>query len=194
LVWNFKALENKNAAAISGAWLLHGAATEFDSRSQPMFVLPRSPSHRAAVPAFSRSLERLLDESRERQSGLAVDEAPLRTPAMDVTESDSHYTVSFDMPGLSREQLRVSVEGRRVSVETTPADPTATGVTPTAALEAGSSTRALYRERSPARYARTVNLPAEVDQITSRAKLDNGVLTLTLAKRVASGATRLNVI
>ncbi len=162
-----------------------------------MFVLPRSLSHRAAVPAFSRSLARLLDESRERQSGLAVDEAPLRTPAMDVTESDSHYTVSFDMPGLSREQLRVSVEGRRVSVETTPAtpvNPTATGVTPSAAPEAGSGTRVLYRERSPARYARTVSLPAEVDQTTSQAKLDNGVLTLTLAKRIASGATRLKVI
>jgi len=161
-----------------------------------MFVLPHSLSHRAAVPAFSRSLERLFEESRERQSGPAADESALRTPAMDVTESDTHYNVAFEMPGVSREHLKVSVEGRRVSVETvaaTPVEPTATGGTPITTPEARSATRVLYRERSTARYARTVSLPAEVDQSTSQAKLDNGVLTLTLAKRVASGATQLNV-
>lgn len=161
-----------------------------------MFVLPRSLSHRAAVPAFSRSLERLFDEARECQSGPAADEALPRTPAIDVTESDTHYTVAFDMPGVSREQLKVSVEGRRVSIETLPAvpvEPTTAGTSPTAAAEARNATRVLYRERSAARYARTVSLPAEVDQSTSQAKLDNGVLTLTLAKRVASGATQLKV-
>ncbi len=162
-----------------------------------MFVLPRSLSHRAAVPAFNRSLERLFDEARGRQSGPTADEVPLRTPAMDVTESDTHYTVAFDMPGVSREQLKVAVEGRRVSVETTPAapvEPTTSDIPPNTAPEARKATRVLYRERSPARYARTVSLPAEVDQSTSQAKLDNGVLTLTLAKRVASGATQLNVV
>lgn len=161
-----------------------------------MFVLPHSISHRVAVPAFSRSLERLFEEARERPSGSGANAAPVRTPAMDVTESDTHYTVTFDMPGVNREQLKVSVEGRRVSVETvaaTPADPTTTDSTPTAAPKARSAARVLHRERSAARCARSVSLPAEVDQAASQAKLDNGVLTLTLAKQVASGATQLNV-
>ena len=148
------------------------------------------------MPAFSRSLERLFEEARERQSGPATHEPPVRTPAMDVTESDTHYTVTFDMPGVSHEQLKVSVEGRRVSVDTvaaTPVDPTTPDSPPSAAPEARRATRVLYRERSAARCARTVSLPAEVDPSTSQAKLDNGVLTLTLAKRVASGATQLNV-
>ena len=161
-----------------------------------MFVLPRSISHRVAVPAFSRSLERLFEEARERQPGPAAHEAPVCTPAMDVTETDIHYTVTFDMPGASREQLKVSVEGRRVSVETVAAtrtEPAATDGPATATPDARGTARVLYRERSAARYARTVSLPTEVDQPTSQAKLDNGVLTLTLAKRVASGATQLNV-
>jgi len=38
-----------------------------------------------------------------------------------------------------------------------------------------------------------VSLPTEVDQTTSQAKLDNGVLTLTLAKKVAARATQISV-
>jgi HSP20 family protein len=53
--------------------------------------------------------------------------------------------------------------------------------------------RALCRERGAARYARTVSLPGEVDATTSRARLENGVLTLSLPKKVGTGATRLSV-
>ena len=162
-----------------------------------MFVMPitRSASHRIQMPAFGRSLDRLFEESRARSS-----EAPALTPAMDVSESDTHYTVVLDMPGVTREQLKVSVEGRRVSAETVaapvaaaPAELVATEATAAVAQTPKPATRMLYRERSEARYARTVSLPTEVDQTTSQAKLENGVLTLTLAKKVVAGATQLNV-
>ncbi len=161
-----------------------------------MFVLPRYISPRAAVPAFSRSLERQLEEAGERQSGPTTHEAPVRTPAMDVTESDTHYTVTFDMQGVSREQLKVSIEAPRVSVDTVAATPVGTTTAdspPSAVPEARRATRVFYREPSAARCAPTVRLPAEVVPSTSQAKLDNGVLTLTLAKRVASGATQLHI-
>ena len=149
-----------------------------------MFVLSR-PAYRA--PQFSRVVDRLFDESFDRYFGGAA-QGSARTPALDVSESDTAYTVVFDVPGVTREQLKVSVEGRRVSIET--AD--------TAAAEAPESAktdapRALYRERSTARYARTVSLPAEVDQSASQAKFDNGVLTLTLAKKVPAGATQISI-
>ena len=50
----------------------------------------------------------------------------------------------------------------------------------------------LFRS-SAARYARTVSLPAEVDQAASQAKFDNGVLILKLAKKVATGATQISI-
>ena len=58
---------------------------------------------------------------------------------------------------------------------------------------AKAAERVLYRERSAAAYARTVVLPAEVDQAQSQAKFENGVLTLTLAKKVPAGATQLSI-
>ncbi len=152
-----------------------------------MFVLPLShPAVRraAASPAFERSL----DESLARIfNGGANGKAAVttQTPAMDVSESDTAYTVLLDVPGVTKAQLKISVEGRRVSVETTDLAPVE--------AEASAAQRPLYRERTAARYARVVSLPAEVDQTASQATFENGVLTLTLTKKVPTGATQLSI-
>jgi HSP20 family protein len=164
-----------------------------------MFVLPisRATSRTVAAPQFNRIVDRLFDESFDRFFGGAAAGTPARTPALDVSETDAAYTVSFDVPGVSRDQLKVSVEGRRVSIESVdaPKPEVAEGTAESAPVDAPkvAAVRALYRERSNARYARTVSLPAEVDQAASQAKFENGVLTLTLAKKVATGATQLNI-
>ena len=145
-----------------------------------MFVLPLArTTQRTAAPQFNRFIDRLFDESLDRQAA--------RTPALDVSETDAGYTVAFEVPGVTREQLKVSVEGRRVSVETVAA------ADAPAAEDSANAPRVLYRERSVARYARTVSLPAEVDQAASQAKFENGVLTLTLAKKVPTGATQISI-
>ena len=155
-----------------------------------MFVLSR-PTPRA--PQLSRVFDRLFDDSFDRFLGGAGADTPSRTPALDVSETDSAYHVVFDVPGVTRDQLKVSVEGRRVSIETIDAaKPNAAGAAAEPAKDAPAA-RALYRERSSTRYARTVSLPAEVDQTASQAKFENGVLTLTLAKKVATGATQLSI-
>jgi HSP20 family protein len=156
-----------------------------------MFVLPLSrPAARSVTPHFSRVVDRLFDESIDRYFGGAA--TGTRTPALDVSETDTAYLVAFDVPGVSREQLKVSVEGRRVSIESVDATKPAEAET-VADAPKPDARRALYRERSTSRYARTVSLPAEVDQAASQAKFENGVLTLTLAKKVATGATQLSV-
>lgn len=142
-----------------------------------MFVFPSSiaSTRRVAPATLSRAIDHLFSDRH------LADEP--RVPALDVAESDSSYTLSFDLPGLTKEQLKVTVQGRRVSIETATA----------ASAETKEGERVLYRERSAAQYARTVSLPAEVDQSTSSAKFENGVLTLTLAKKVPTGATQLSI-
>lgn len=160
-----------------------------------MFVLPltRSVATRTAAPSLNRVFDRFFDDSFDRYFGGS--EAS-RTPALDVSETDTHYIVALDVPGVSREQLKVSVEGRRVSIDTLAVTSTenapATDGENTAAAKPVAP-RVLYRERSSVRYARTVSLPAEVDQSASQAKFENGVLTLTLAKKVPAGATELRI-
>lgn len=107
-----------------------------------------------------------------------------RTPALDIAEDDKAYSVTVDMPGVTKEAVKVRVEGRRVHIETASADAAA----PT------DGSRVLYRERRAASYARSFSLPVEIDQAQSQARFDNGVLTLTLVKRVAENGGQLNVL
>ena len=96
-------------------------------------------------------------------------------PAMDASESDAAYTLSFDLPGLSREQVNVTIVGQEVSIEAAAAEPNVEGV------------RVLRRERRAAKFARRIELPVEVDAEASQARFADGVLTLTLVKKPAAG-------
>ena len=158
-----------------------------------MFVLPIArPAHRVASPQFSRFIDRLFDESFARAAPAASAHATAtRTPALDVSETDAGYSVSFEVPGVTREQLKVSVEGRRVSLDTV--DETTAVADSPADQPKPAAPRVLHRERSSTRYARSVSLPSEVDAGRTTAKFENGVLTLTLAKKVPTGATRISV-
>lgn len=145
-----------------------------------MFLVPvsRTPSE------LSRGLDRLFDDTFERWfSGASASDSGTRSPALDVTESERAYTVHMDLPGVSKSDVKVAIDGRRVNIEARTSS--------TDEKKAGD--RVLYRERQACSYSRSFTLPAEIDQGESQAKLDNGVLTLTLTKRRASTAAELAV-
>ena len=156
-----------------------------------VYALPRPAP--VAARQFSRALDRFFDDATDRYFGGAKPGSAARTPALDVSETDSHYIVALDVPGITREQLKVTIEGRRLSIETI-APAGAEAKAEAASSDASKNeVRVLYRERGAAQYARTVSLPAEVDPAASQAKVENGVLTLTLAKKVATGALAISV-
>ena len=164
-----------------------------------MFVYPVTRSthlaaHRAATARqFGRAIERLFDESTDRLFGGATPGSAARTPALDVSETDTGYIVALDVPGATREQLKVTIEGRRLHVETQVVETAAPAVEADGKRAAPPAERVLYRERGVPRYERTIVLPAEVDQAASQAKVENGVLTLTLAKKVPTGALQISI-
>ncbi len=156
-----------------------------------MFIVPVS--RRAAVRArhFDRLFDGALDQFFAQPE---ADTTPVRRPAIDVSESDAGYVVTLDVPGVTREDVKVSIDGRRVSIvaEARAAEAQAADTTAEAAEAPKSSDRLILRERTAASFARSFTLAAEIDQGSSQAKLDNGVLTLTLAKRSPS-TTQLTV-
>lgn len=172
-----------------------------------MFVLP----HASAVLRSQRHVPRSIDTAASIArvfDHLFADvpahaaPAPARTPALDVSETDSHYLLSFELPGASKAALKVSIDGRRVQIETVSPEAAAPAALPAADTpatqaqdgdKATSTPRALYRERTGARYARTVSLPQEVNSDASEARFEDGVLSLRLAKRRPDGARRLTV-
>ena len=132
----------------------------------------------------SRHRARLFDDTIARVFGAAAtpETAPSRSPALDVAETETAYTVKADVPGVAKDDIKISVEGRKVSLQ---------AQSPLGDSQDGE--RLVYRERSTIRYARTFTLPVEVDQAASGAKLEHGVLTLTLPKRHLRAAAQITV-
>ncbi|WCM94845.1 Hsp20/alpha crystallin family protein [Acidovorax sp. NCPPB 2350] len=113
-----------------------------------------TPDHRIDEPA-DFALQRFL------QSTLA-------SPGTAVSQDDKTVTLSIDVPGLSREQLHVQIEGAQVRLSSV--------------------------EGAPRQVQRAWELHDEIDAQASSAKLENGVLTLVLAKVAPqSRATQLAI-
>jgi HSP20 family molecular chaperone IbpA len=85
-----------------------------------------------------------------------------------VTHDDKSTTLQLDVPGLARDQLQISIEGNVVKLQSV--------------------------EGAPRQVQRAWELAEDIDAAASTAKLENGVLTLTLAKvEPASKATTLTI-
>jgi HSP20 family protein len=132
----------------------------------------------------ARAFDRVFDEAFERFFGNGDATAPnARTPALDVVENDGAYTVSVEMPGVAKDDIKVAIDGRRVDVSAEVKKE----------AESKEGERVVHRERRAARWARSFTLPNELDQVASNAKLENGVLTLVLGKKRAPGVAQLTI-
>lgn len=130
---------------------------------------------------FDDAVERLLSPAAPREED-AAPTTPARAPAVDIHEAEAAYVVVADLPGVTKDQVRIAVDGRKVTLE---ADAPATA--------AREGERLVYRERSALRFERRFTLAADVDEAGATAVLDNGVLTLTLPKKMAAGPVRISV-
>jgi HSP20 family protein len=145
-----------------------------------MFLVPETRSASDLV----RHFDRLFDESLDRFFVSVPNGAALkRSPALDVAESEQAYTVTLDLPGVAKDDVKVSVEGRKVSIEANSAK----------THERKNGDRVLVRERAASSFSRSFVLPVELDQERSTAKLEHGVLTLELAKRGNASAKKITV-
>jgi len=131
---------------------------------------------------LSRSLDRFFDDNVFGE-GREASTATLRSPALDVSESETAYTVKLDMPGVAKDAVKVNIDGRRISIDAEQRKDE----------EKKDGERVIYRERTVSRYSRTFTLPQEISQSDSSASLEHGVLTLKLAKRGASSGCQLTV-
>jgi len=110
-----------------------------------------------------------------RASAQTNGEAAALPARVDVVDKGDRFIVKVDLPGIGKDEINVTVEGARVSV---------TATARSAAENASHEQIVLRAERGTAKYARTVQLPAEVDGDAAEASFANGVLSLSLPKRV----------
>jgi HSP20 family protein len=101
---------------------------------------------------------------------------------VDVSENDKEYLVSAEIPGARKEDIRVSIDGSYVSISAEIKKE----------LEERHG-RSLVRETYRGTVSRGFTLATDVDDKTAVAKLEDGVLRLTLPKREGSGSRTLKI-
>jgi HSP20 family molecular chaperone IbpA len=102
-------------------------------------------------------------------------------PSTDAYETEDGLVLVMEMPGVVRDGLDVSLEDGVLSVEGRFDFSKYQGLSP------------VYTEYNVGHYARTFSLSDKVDQDNIGAKLDDGVLTLTLPKAPAARPRRIAV-
>ncbi len=102
---------------------------------------------------------------------------------MDVKEGEAAYAVHADMPGVAKEDIHVTIDGNTVSISAEVKKNT----------EQKEGEKVLRSERYYGRVSRSFALEHEVDESAAVARYQDGVLELTLPKKQATAARRLNV-
>jgi HSP20 family protein len=108
---------------------------------------------------------------------------PLPDPGqikIDVKENDKAYTVLAEVPGVSKEDIQVSLDGPVVMLraEVKQQD-----------LQTKDD-KVLRSERYFGSISRSFQLPQEIDTSKASARYDSGVLTLTLPKKQGGGGAQ----
>lgn len=102
---------------------------------------------------------------------------------MDVSESDSAYQIHAEIPGVSKEDIKIEIEGNQVSISSETKSE----------KDVKEGERVLRSERYYGKVSRSFTLAQEVEESTASAKYENGVLELTLPKKATSKAKLLAV-
>jgi HSP20 family protein len=101
---------------------------------------------------------------------------------MDVQETDDAFMVTADLPGVKKEDIKIAVEGNRVSISAESRQE-----------KEEKSANMVRSERYYGQQHRSFTLPQEVDDTKASANYKDGVLTLSLPKKEGTSSKQITV-
>ena len=125
-------------------------------------------------------MNRLFEDATQRRSAGPDDEFERAdwTPAADIYETESGYSIAMDLPGIDREALEIDVDDSRLIVKGT---------------RTISESKQHRSERPRGRFLRTFSVPGSVDQAKIGAEFKDGVLHIRLPKRSEQKAKKIDI-
>lgn len=102
---------------------------------------------------------------------------------IDVTESDKAFQVRAEIPGARKDDIRVTVDGSYVSISAEVRKE----------KEEKQDGRLLVKETFHGSLSRGFSLTSEIDEKNVVAKLEDGILKLTLPKREGGGGRLISI-
>ncbi len=101
-------------------------------------------------------------------------------PEVDIYETNEGYLIEAEMPGVSKDGLEVTLEGTQITLLGHRRQETVPG-------------QALFRESRPADFRRVFELDPAIDTAKIVARMDQGVLKMTLPKSEEVKPRRITV-
>jgi HSP20 family protein len=128
---------------------------------------------------IQNSFDRLLNEMTVGKGAEAAMDLGF-SPSCEITSDGQNYILKFDMPGVTRDQVRVETDGDQLTVFAERKE------------EKKSETKKKYlSEVYYGSYMRSFTMPGTFDEKKVDAKFENGVLTVTVPQGEGNGKKKL---
>ena len=131
-------------------------------------------------PRFQDRIDRLMNELMELRGGEG--EGMSLMPSSELIEEDKQYLLKVDLPGIKKEDVKVEVEGERLTIRAE-----------RKSEKEEKSKKRYFSEISYGSCMRSFVLPQSIDEKKVDAKFDNGVLTVTIPKGEESKSKQISI-
>ncbi len=121
----------------------------------------------------------LVHENNGRAANRSESEKFVAPPAS-VSETADGYTLELEMPGVNKEGLEISIEKNELSIVGRRSNPAINGTL-------------VHRESRPHNYRRSFEIDPSIDSGKIVARMNQGVVTLTLPKAEAVKPRKITV-
>src|SRR5689334_6102039 len=127
-------------------------------------------------------MNRLFEDATQRrtQTGESGDEFERAdwTPAADIYETETGFSIALDLPGIKRDALEIDIHDNRLLIKGT---------------RVIDDSRSRRNERPRGKFLRSFTVPASVDQGQIAAEYKDGVLQIRLPKRAEQKVQKIEV-
>lgn len=129
---------------------------------------------------FQREVDRLFDDFAPTVRGWTT--ARTYAPVCDVQERDDHYLMSFDLPGVSKDDVNIEVVDGQLTIS---------GERSQEDSEKGKNY--FLSERSHGKFMRAFTFPAAIDADKIEATYQDGVLRLAVPKAASARPKQIKI-
>jgi HSP20 family protein len=109
------------------------------------------------------------------------DNEGFRAPLVNINETDKEYVLTMELPGVQKKDLDVAIDGEQLVV------------TAERSEKVESDEGLIRREIRSEKFRRTFTIGQVVDRDGIKAKLENGILKVTLPKKAESVGRKIDV-
>lgn len=128
---------------------------------------------------MSTELEKVEKKTLEESQEAPTRAARTYVPDVDIWEGPDALALAADMPGVARDSIEIDLRDDVLTIQGT------------VSLAGYEGLRPLYSEYNVGNYYRRFTLGETIDQSRISARMDDGVLTLTLPKREKAKPRRI---